>query len=66
MSFADIIYDIRCSMVHENENLNVTEVGDCPVRLVLCQSCFDIWYPLGSRSWKTDFAGRLSWRSVIG
>jgi len=34
--------------------------------LVLCHSCFDLWYPLGNRSWKTDFPGRLSWRSVIG
>ena len=34
--------------------------------ILLCHSCFDLWYPLGNRSWKTDFPGRLSWRSVIG
>ena len=42
----------------------IYDVGE--MTLVLCQSCFDIWYPLGSRSWKTDITRRLSWRSVIG
>ena len=44
----------------------IVGIGASAGGLVLCQPCFDIWYPLGSRSWKTDFAGRLSWRSVIG
>jgi len=28
--------------------------------------CFNVWYHPGGRSWKIDFARRVSWKSVIG